>query len=275
MKKGIMLALAGALIPRIAHAQLDQIPTCALVCAITIIGSSGCNQTDAACICTAIPFLIEVELCMRTACTIAEYAQTVAAAAVFCADVGVSPLPNLSSTTTTTTTATTTTTTTTTTTPTTTTTTTTTTIPSTTPTTTTETTPTTTTETTTSSSTTATTSDTTTTSTTISSTTSSSTTESTTTTTTTTYSTATTTSSEFSFVYALMPLTLMLISPYNNYNNYLFDKKFHNYYDDNHNHPVVYSRSNVEYSVDHYFFDNVSYDIDVLYDRLKLFINDH
>lgn len=82
----IIAAAAGA---ALAVAQLDQIPTCALSCAITSIGSSGCAQTDIACICSASSFLTGILTCIQGSCTAAEIEQTLGAAQVLCAGAGV------------------------------------------------------------------------------------------------------------------------------------------------------------------------------------------
>ncbi|KAK6357667.1 hypothetical protein TWF718_001974 [Orbilia javanica] len=83
---GILAVAAGA---ALAAAQLDKIPTCALTCAITAIGSSGCGQTDIACICSANTFLTGILSCIEGTCTPAEIEQTLGAAQVLCANAGV------------------------------------------------------------------------------------------------------------------------------------------------------------------------------------------
>ncbi|KAK6343861.1 hypothetical protein TWF696_007516 [Orbilia brochopaga] len=86
----IFVTVAGA---SLAAAQLDQIPTCALGCAISSIGSSGCAQTDIACICSASSFLTGILDCIQGACTDAEVDQTLKAAQVLCAQAGVTITP--------------------------------------------------------------------------------------------------------------------------------------------------------------------------------------
>lgn len=87
MKTSAILAVAtGA---ALAAAQLDQIPTCALSCAITSIGSSGCQQTDISCICQASTFLTGILSCIQGSCSEAEIGQTLRAAQVLCAQAGV------------------------------------------------------------------------------------------------------------------------------------------------------------------------------------------
>ncbi|KAK6362682.1 hypothetical protein TWF730_000138 [Orbilia blumenaviensis] len=83
---GILAVAAGA---ALAAAQLDQIPTCALTCAISSIGSSGCQQTDISCICSASTFLTGILSCIQGSCTEAEVAQTLKAAQGLCASAGV------------------------------------------------------------------------------------------------------------------------------------------------------------------------------------------
>ncbi|KAK6508897.1 hypothetical protein TWF481_003665 [Arthrobotrys musiformis] len=83
---GILAVAAGA---ALAAAQLDQIPTCALTCAITALGSTGCSQTDIACICQASSFLTGILGCIQGTCTPSEIEQTLGAAQVLCAGAGV------------------------------------------------------------------------------------------------------------------------------------------------------------------------------------------
>ncbi|KAF3157894.1 hypothetical protein TWF225_001812 [Orbilia oligospora] len=83
---GILAVAAGA---ALAAAQLDQIPTCALTCAITSLGSTGCSQTDIACICKASSFLTGILSCIQGSCTPAEIEQTLGAAQGLCASAGV------------------------------------------------------------------------------------------------------------------------------------------------------------------------------------------
>jgi len=82
----IFAAVVGA---ALAAAQLDQIPTCALSCAITSIGASGCPQTDIACICQAAPFLSGILSCIQGACSASEIEQTLKAAQGLCLSAGV------------------------------------------------------------------------------------------------------------------------------------------------------------------------------------------
>ncbi|KAF3940832.1 hypothetical protein ABW19_dt0204409 [Dactylella cylindrospora] len=82
----ILAAVAGA---ALAAAQLDALPTCSLTCAISAIGTSGCAQTDIACICSASTFLTGIYTCIQGACTPAEIEQTLGAAQVLCASAGV------------------------------------------------------------------------------------------------------------------------------------------------------------------------------------------
>ncbi|KAF3911140.1 hypothetical protein AA313_de0207731 [Arthrobotrys entomopaga] len=88
----ILSVVAGA---ALASAQLDKLPTCALTCAISSIGTSGCAQTDIACICKASSFLTGILSCIQApgGCTPAEVDQTVQAASVLCAQAGVTITP--------------------------------------------------------------------------------------------------------------------------------------------------------------------------------------
>jgi hypothetical protein len=74
-----------ALMPR----QLDQIPSCALSCALSSLGSTGCAQTDFACICKANSFITALVPCVQGACSAAEYENTVKAAQGLCSAAGV------------------------------------------------------------------------------------------------------------------------------------------------------------------------------------------
>lgn len=87
MKTSSILAVATGAV--LAAAQLDQIPVCALSCAITSIGSSGCAQTDIACICQAQTFLTGILSCIQGSCSEAEIQQTLTAAQGLCASAGV------------------------------------------------------------------------------------------------------------------------------------------------------------------------------------------
>ncbi|RVD80203.1 uncharacterized protein DFL_008108 [Arthrobotrys flagrans] len=83
---GILTVAAGA---ALAAAQLDQIPTCALTCAITSLSGTGCAQTDIACICEASSFLTGILSCIQGSCNAEEIEQTLGAAQVLCASAGV------------------------------------------------------------------------------------------------------------------------------------------------------------------------------------------
>ncbi|KAF3916514.1 hypothetical protein ABW20_dc0101378 [Dactylellina cionopaga] len=88
----ILTIVAGAVL---AAAQIDKIPPCALTCAISQIGTSGCGQTDIACICKAQTFLTGIVACISApgACNPAQIDQTVKAAQVLCASAGVTITP--------------------------------------------------------------------------------------------------------------------------------------------------------------------------------------
>ncbi|KAK6532050.1 hypothetical protein TWF694_003213 [Orbilia ellipsospora] len=88
----IFSVVAGA---ALAAAQLDKLPTCALTCAIGSISTSGCAQTDIACICKASSFLTGILTCIQApgGCTPAQVDQTVQAASVLCAQAGVTITP--------------------------------------------------------------------------------------------------------------------------------------------------------------------------------------
>ncbi|KAK6334837.1 hypothetical protein TWF718_010282 [Orbilia javanica] len=82
------LSLASAaLLPR----QLDQIPQCALSCALTSLqSSSGCSATDFACICRASSFVESLIPCVTSGCSDAEIQATIQAATELCSQAGVS-----------------------------------------------------------------------------------------------------------------------------------------------------------------------------------------
>ncbi|KAF3309151.1 hypothetical protein TWF173_011383 [Orbilia oligospora] len=81
----ISLASA-ALLPR----QLDQIPSCALQCALGSLQSTGCPTTDFACICRASAFVSSLIPCVQAGCSEAEIASTIQAASGLCEGAGVS-----------------------------------------------------------------------------------------------------------------------------------------------------------------------------------------
>ncbi|KAK6500812.1 hypothetical protein TWF506_003575 [Arthrobotrys conoides] len=72
-----------------AVAQLDQIPTCALSCAITSLGATGCPQTDFACICQSTEFISGLAPCIQSSCTQEDRDQTLRAAQLLCANAGI------------------------------------------------------------------------------------------------------------------------------------------------------------------------------------------
>ncbi|KAF3175649.1 hypothetical protein TWF788_008363 [Orbilia oligospora] len=81
----ISLASA-ALLPR----QLDQIPSCALQCALGSLQSTGCPTTDFACICRASAFVSSLIPCVQAGCSESEIESTIAAASALCEGAGVS-----------------------------------------------------------------------------------------------------------------------------------------------------------------------------------------
>ncbi|KAK6511437.1 hypothetical protein TWF481_000354 [Arthrobotrys musiformis] len=81
------LSLASAsILPR----QLDQIPQCALSCALGSLQSTGCPTTDFACICKASAFVESLIPCVQAGCSQSEIEATVAAASSLCSGAGVS-----------------------------------------------------------------------------------------------------------------------------------------------------------------------------------------
>lgn len=80
------LSLASAsILPR----QLDQIPQCALSCALGSLQSTGCQTTDFACICQATAFVTSLLPCVQAGCSAAEIDNTIQAAQQLCAGAGV------------------------------------------------------------------------------------------------------------------------------------------------------------------------------------------
>lgn len=80
------LSLASAsILPR----QLDQIPQCALSCALGSLQSTGCQTTDFACICQANAFVSSLVPCVQGGCSQAEFDATVEAARSLCDSAGV------------------------------------------------------------------------------------------------------------------------------------------------------------------------------------------
>lgn len=75
------LSLASAsLLPR----QFDQIPPCALTCALGSLQSTGCQTTDFACICQATAFISSLLPCVQAGCSQAEIGNTIQAAEALC-----------------------------------------------------------------------------------------------------------------------------------------------------------------------------------------------
>jgi len=78
-----------ALAATAVSAQLSAIPQCALTCAISSLGSTGCGQTDIKCICTATSFIAALTPCVQAACSAADLAKTITAAEGLCLQAGV------------------------------------------------------------------------------------------------------------------------------------------------------------------------------------------
>ncbi|KAF3942078.1 hypothetical protein ABW19_dt0203501 [Dactylella cylindrospora] len=89
MKTSTFIAVAAGLTASIVSAQLENLPSCALTCALSSIGTSGCDTTDIACICSATAFVTALVPCVQAACSAAEYEQTVQAASGLCSAAGV------------------------------------------------------------------------------------------------------------------------------------------------------------------------------------------
>jgi len=87
MKASVILSVVAS--AALATAQLSNIPSCALSCAISSIGSSGCSETDIKCVCQAKSFITSITTCVQGACTPAELQQTMTAAQGLCQSVGV------------------------------------------------------------------------------------------------------------------------------------------------------------------------------------------
>lgn len=87
MKVSVILSVVAS--AALAAAQLSAIPQCALTCAISSIGASGCSETDIKCICSASAFLTSITSCVQGSCTAAELAQTLKAAQGLCSSAGV------------------------------------------------------------------------------------------------------------------------------------------------------------------------------------------
>jgi len=89
MKVSAIVAVAVGLTASLVSAQLESIPQCALGCAVSSLGSTGCPTTDIACICSATAFLQALTPCVQAACTPQEFAATIEAAQQLCAAAGV------------------------------------------------------------------------------------------------------------------------------------------------------------------------------------------
>jgi len=90
MKASTVIAVATTLAASLVSAQLSALPTCAVTCAITSLGSTGCAETDVACICKATAFITALTPCVQAACSAADLQKTIAAAEGLCAQAGVS-----------------------------------------------------------------------------------------------------------------------------------------------------------------------------------------
>ncbi|KAJ4314818.1 hypothetical protein N0V94_006259 [Neodidymelliopsis sp. IMI 364377] len=75
----------------VASAQLDNIPSCALTCFLTPLGSDGCaDLTDFACHCKkGAELLAQVQPCVQKACSAADQATTISAVETTCKAAGV------------------------------------------------------------------------------------------------------------------------------------------------------------------------------------------
>ncbi|KAK6340721.1 hypothetical protein TWF696_009045 [Orbilia brochopaga] len=92
MKAATVLAVAASLsaasatlLPR----QLEDIPQCALGCAVSSLGSSGCPTSDIACICKAEKFVESLIPCVQGACDAAQFEATKEGAKKLCKSAGV------------------------------------------------------------------------------------------------------------------------------------------------------------------------------------------
>jgi len=89
MKVSAIFAVAAGLTASLVSAQLENFPTCALGCAISSLPSTGCGQTDIACICGASAFLAGLTPCVQAQCTPQEFQTTIEAARQLCLSAGV------------------------------------------------------------------------------------------------------------------------------------------------------------------------------------------
>ncbi|KAK6529040.1 hypothetical protein TWF694_004260 [Orbilia ellipsospora] len=74
----------------VSRQGIADIPQCALSCALGSLGSTGCGQTDFACICKASAFIEGLVPCVKGACSPADYEKTLTAAQGLCQQAGVS-----------------------------------------------------------------------------------------------------------------------------------------------------------------------------------------
>ncbi|KAJ9602542.1 hypothetical protein H2200_013085 [Cladophialophora chaetospira] len=80
-----------------AAQDLSQLPSCAVTCALNAIGATGCQATDAKCVCSATSFLSSVQTCISTACNATDQAATLAFAQQYCGSAGITiTLPSAS-----------------------------------------------------------------------------------------------------------------------------------------------------------------------------------
>ncbi|KIX95851.1 uncharacterized protein Z520_08559 [Fonsecaea multimorphosa CBS 102226] len=82
-----------------ASQDLSSLPTCAVSCALTAISSTGCQATNATCVCEASSFLTGVYSCIQGACNATDIAATLQFAESYCGSAGISiTLPTASAT---------------------------------------------------------------------------------------------------------------------------------------------------------------------------------
>jgi len=87
--KASFAALAIAL-ASVASAQLDNIPSCALSCFVTVLTTDGCSGlTDFACHCKKTDLIPKVTPCVQSSCSAADQAKVITAVEGTCAEAGV------------------------------------------------------------------------------------------------------------------------------------------------------------------------------------------
>ncbi|KAI1505266.1 hypothetical protein F5X99DRAFT_430529 [Biscogniauxia marginata] len=80
----VLVFCLGALLPAIAAQSLDNVPDCGFECILPSVLNSGCDTTDAACICSNTQLMGEITQCMASNCSIRDQLSTLKYSNDFC-----------------------------------------------------------------------------------------------------------------------------------------------------------------------------------------------